>query len=538
MPDQAPEQTSHPGNGPVTPFRGIARHTLAGAAVYGFGQMFNLGFQLLLLRALGQQEYGRVGLAHVTFLTILFVGDLGYGLFFLREPPRSDRWRMLWRLALGHRLIATTLMFAVVMLFWIVRYGTSDAGLIYLAATGMAALAALVNLSAPLLAAGRNVSGFALQQIAWPVATCCFALVWSAHMLTLSPVLLAGECVCVGYLLQAMANLVVFRSFIRNGESAASGFTLRFGDLLVPSVGRGGGRMLMDSLHISVLGFLGVINERLTAFLIENLASGFLPAYLLLGQALGGASGALAQFNRLLVAGEADGHDGPTAIYVLRGLLLAPMSLLCLVVSLTCSGDCWNVPAQWVQLALPVLFDWTIAGVGGAIAAILIGRHQERQLARALATGVAVSIAAQLSGAWLGSPDVVLWARITGGVVVLVLSSRLCGLMPSGALLVLGIAAASGSAFQAHLLPWPMAVITSALALLGALRWDARKAYQIFQARRLGSSSANPPDANQENDGAISIKRVDLMHDVLGWEIAAAGEGVKLPKGGDQEGGS
>ncbi|AEG02012.1 hypothetical protein [Methylomonas methanica] len=439
-----------------------------GALAYIAGQIFNFAFQLLLLRALGAQGYGHVGLAHISFTALMFVCDLGYGLYFLREQPHTERWNNKWRSALGHRLLATLLSFSALTAFWVARYGSTDQGLVYLLAVAPATLLALINFSSPLLAAGRHNAGFAMQQIAWPAAAICFTLTWSLQGPTLPPELLAGGCVSIGYLIQALFNLAVMRGLSRKTTIGA-----RLSTLLTPSFSRGGWRMLKASLTLSLLGFLGMANERLTAFLIEGTAIGFLPAYLLLGQMLGGASGILGQFNRLLVAQEANGRNAAYPVRAMTALLLASMALLLLAIAISCDKGCWKVPSAWLQLGLPVLLDWTLSALGGSMAAILVGRHQEKKLARAVVFGVALSIMTQLAGAWFNSADTVLWARVAGAAAGLFITARLSGIAVPVSLPLFCMAVALGSISQAHLLPWPVPAAASLIVLLLVLRFDS-----------------------------------------------------------------
>lgn len=461
---------------------------LTGALAYIAGQAFNLAFQLLLLSALGAQTYGRVGLAHISFTALMFVSDLGYGLYFLREKPDTEQWINAWRSALGHRFLATLLCLSALAAFWATRYGNRDEGLLYLLAAAPATLLTLLNFSAPLLAAGHHKAGFAMQQIAWPAAAVCLTLAWPPQGHPLSPALLAGCCVSIGYLIQTLCNLAVMHRLNRKTEIGA-----HLNRLLTPSFNRGGWRMLKASLTLSMLGVLGVANERLTAFLIESTAIGFLPAYLLLGQMLGVASGILGQFNRLLVAREANDQDAVSPVRVVAILVLAPMILIILAVAIGCDNGCWNIPSAWFQLGEPVLLDWTISALGGCMAAVLIGRRQETQLARAIILGVALSIMAQLAGALLGSADAVLWSRVAGATTGLFIVTRLSRVAVPVSLPLFGAAVVLGSISQAHQLPWPVPASADLIVLLLLFRLDSAPIRQAFSNRRAWQNHA-PPD--------------------------------------------
>lgn len=457
----------------------MTKSALAGALTYAMGQACSLAFQLLLLTALGATDYGRVGLAHLSLVTLLFVSDIGYGLYFLRERPGDPRWQRLWRMALGHRLFVALTGLAALGALWHWRYGGDDPGLGYLMAAAPAVLAALVNFSTPFLAAGRARLGFALQQVAWPVAALAFALSWPLQTRGLRPEVLAGLSVTLGYGVQALVNLVAARRLMP---------ALRLGDLLLPLLARGGGAMLRASLALAALGFLGVANERLTAFLVESSAPLFLPAYLLLGQILGGAAGMLAQFNRLLVAAEATGGGTEVPLRTLGALLLAPLSALLVGFILVCGEGCAAMPAQGWRLGAPVIVDWVLSVLGGGISALLIGRRQEAVLVKVVVLGVAISMAGQWAGAVLGSADAVLWARVAGAMVALAATARTAAVALPAALAPFCMAMVLGALAQAGWVPWPWTALAGAVGLAAAMGRDAVLARRGWRRARQGGA--------------------------------------------------
>lgn len=454
----------------------MASSALLGTIAFVIGQACNLAFQLLLLTTLGASVYGRVGLAHLALVTLMFVADLGYGLYFLREQPAATGWMERWRMALGHRLFVTLVGVAIMMAFWLARYGSDDLGLYYLLASTPAALAALFNFSSPFLAAGRQKTGFFLQQIAWPVTAVVFATAWLVGGRQVPQVaLVGGAAVSAGFLTQAFVNLLAVRRLLPNMPAVT---------LLLPALGHEGGGMLRASMAIASLGFLGVANERMTAFLIEVAAPSFLPAYLLLGQLLGGASGVLLQFNRLLVASEARDGAAGFPVHLFGAAVAALLSVLLLGAILIDGTGCARSVAEGLRLGVPLLTDWGLGVVGGVVAALLIGRRREGALARAIMLGVAVSMAGQLVGAALGVADVILWTRVAGALVALVVTTRLAAVLLPQALPAAILAAGLTALMLIDHVPWPVPTLAAIAALAVALGRDGRRAYRTWLAVR------------------------------------------------------
>ncbi|ADX45019.1 hypothetical protein Acav_1097 [Paracidovorax avenae ATCC 19860] len=382
---------------------------LAGAALYALGQGCTLLFQWLLLRQFGMHGYGVVGLAHLGLLTVLFLADLGYASLFLREDPASAGWAVRWRQALWHRLLATL----VLDLAWVAgawwQWHGQGAGFAYLLAVLPATLLGLVGYSAPLLAQGRRLAGFCVQQVAMPVAIVAWLALrdqpgWEGGMG-------AGMAVSLGYLVQAIANMAVF--------GAQPG-------LLRPAL-NGGGPMLGAALRLSALGITGTLHDRLTPFLLASVAPAFLPVYLFLGYLVNGASGVFNQFNRLLLA---DARNDPAArwtralVSLVLGLSALGAQLLLLAVA------AWGTPAQqvWLPWAMPVLAAGAVVLFSGVLSAQLIGRHRESALLRILVCGLVCSALLQLAAAAWPAPLMLLWGRLLCVLGIAVACLRLCGL--------------------------------------------------------------------------------------------------------------
>jgi len=397
-----------------------------------------------------------VGLAHLGLTTVLFLADLGYASLFLREESATPEWEARWRQALRHRLLATL----ALDLAWVVAAGWSwrwrGEGFGYVLAVLPATLFGLVGYSAPLLAQGRRLQGFAVQQVAMPVAI----LAW----LLLRPLPGcgggggAGIAVSIGYLVQALVNTAVFAAPLR---------------LLWPQRGKGR-RLLGTAVQLSLLGIVGTLHDRLTPLLLATVAPAFLPMYLFLGYLINGASGVFNQFNRLLLA-EAASEAGRRWAQLLISLVLGGAALGALLLPL--ATDAWGSAAQraWLPWATPVLAGGATVLLSGVLSALLIGLHRERTLLRLLLVGLLCSALLQMAAAAWSAPQLLLWGRLLCLLGIAAASLRLCGLRLNGG---------GGAALLAALLMaspgfgrvgWPLA----AALLLPAL-WAAWRRHGLF----------------------------------------------------------
>lgn len=432
---------------------------VSGALLYALGQSCALLFQWLLLHRFGLDGYGQVGLAHLGLLTVLFLADLGYASLFLREDPASANWSERWRQALYHRLLATLAM----DLLWVAggwwQWRGQGEGFGYLLAVLPATLFGLVSYSAPLLAQGRRLPGFAVQQIAMPVAVVLWLLLrrqpgWDGGFG-------AGVAVSLGYLVQALVNIIVFHAPLR---------------WLCPL--RGGGRhMLVTALHLALLGIAGTLHDRLTPLLLAAVAPSFLPVYLFLGYLINGASGVFNQFNRLLVT-EARNVNGDRWADTLVSLVLGLSALGASVLALAAAS--WGNPEQraWWPWTTPVLAAGATTLLSGVLSALLIGRHRERALLHLLLAAVSCSALLQLAAAVWHAPQWLLWMRLLCVLATARVSLRMCGMR-----LNLGGVAALLSALLAAS-PWlGAATIAPAVMLLLPVAWTGWRQRSLLRPR-------------------------------------------------------
>ncbi|MDQ1118938.1 MULTISPECIES: hypothetical protein [Pseudoxanthomonas] len=428
----------------------------SGALLYALGQGCTLLFQWLLLRQFGLRGYGEVGLAHLGLTTVLFLGDLGYASLFLREDPAAPGWEMRWRQALRHRLFATL----ALDLAWVVAAGWSwrgrGEGFGYVLAALPATLFGLIGYSAPLLAQGRRLPGFAVQQIAMPVAI----VVWwpLRHLPGWEGGVGAGLAVSIGYLVQAALNTAVFAAPLR---------------LLWPQRGRSR-HLLATAVQLSLLGIVGIVHDRLTPLLLAAVAPAFLPVYLFLGYLLNGASGMFNQFNRLLLA-EAASDTGQRWAQALISVVLGGAALGALLLPLATAT--WGNAGQhaWLPWATPVLAGGATVLLSGVLAALLIGRHRERALLRLLLIGVLCSALLQLAAAAWAAPQVLLWGRLLCLLGIAAASLHLCGLRLNGG----GVAALLAALLAASLWGGRLGWAFAAVLLLPAL-WTAWRRHSLF----------------------------------------------------------
>lgn len=377
-----------------------------GALLYALGQGCALLWQWLMLRHFGSQGYGEVGLAHLGLLTVLMLADLGYASFFLREDPAAPDWALRWRQALSHRLLATLAMdLALVAGAWW-QWGGQGAGFEYLLAALPATWFGLVGYSAPLLAQGHRLQGFAAQQLALAIAMAAWLVLreragWAGGAG-------AGLALSLGYLGQMLVNIAMF------------GMRWR---LLCPQ--RGGWRMLGPALRMWLMGLVGTLYDRLTPLLLVAVAPAFMPVYLFLGYLLNGASGLFNQLNRLLLA-EARSEAGERWARVLVSLVLGLSALGAQLLWL--AAVFWASAEQraWLPWAAPVVAAGMVVLASSVLSVLLIGRYREAALLKVLVLGMLGGAVLQVLAAALSSPLWLLWGRLLCLVAMAAASLRLC----------------------------------------------------------------------------------------------------------------
>lgn len=422
------------------------------ALVHAIGQVGNLLFQIMLARRFGLAAYGEIGLAHLLFVLVCFVGDLGYSSMFLRENPSEPSWSRHWRMALGHKLVATLALYAAALAGWAQAYGVDSRGFAYLLAVFPAALFALFVAWPPLLARGRRLTAFCVQQVSWPAAL----ILWMLFAGEAPSVAEAGAGVSAGFAVQLALSVAVWK---------------RPSDLL--PVFAWGGRMLHSAFSLSAIAIAGAAHDRLTPFLLQRLAPEFLPVLLLLGHGLNGVSGVVAQINRLLLPQIASAAGLRWSLR-LAAVALAGTALL--LQALLCVGLLW--PRQLAelspQLLLPTFVAWGIATTSGFAAVEMIGARREGLLARILVAGIVVSAVLQFAAMIAASAEGVVWARALCLLGIAGASLRASGIAPGFAGWILCAATASAALVPHATWLWPvsgilLATAAACMALGGAI---------------------------------------------------------------------
>lgn len=392
-----PVQPTQDPHAPSPKARAVDKSLLFAALAYACGQVANFLFQLRLLDQLGPSQYGETGLAHLALITLIFLADLGYSSLFLREVRGSTNWQHTWRYALGHRLVATIVLLAIVTLGWQV-WGSPGASREYLFWAIPACLFALFNYSSPMIAEGHRLAGLLVAQVAWPTALLIWWLLPAKS--GLSPAATAGLAFSLGYLAQALTSLACSRRHL---------------SLWLPMAGKG---QAGAALHLSLIGICGTLHDRLPPFLLASLAPAFLPLLLILNQVLSGFSGIQAQLARLLLP-EAGTSEGQRKILNSASLLMWVTVVALLVGMLLQELPMFAELRQWLAPAATLVLAWGVSASSGFFATSLIGTRQEKPLLRVQMAGMIGSALLQIAAARIGSADYLLGARLLGMLAIL-----------------------------------------------------------------------------------------------------------------------
>lgn len=362
------------------------------------GQSGHFLFQMMLFWTLGSEHFGRIGLAHVLFQSIIFIADLGYSTFFLRIPVSSANWLSAWRVSLGLRLLAILILYSSSVLFWHFRYGADDFAFEYLLWCGLPALFATWNISSSLLADRKTILAFIVQQMPWIVV--CLSFYFLFYLPGGDP----GKIIKYASFSLGLGFFIQFLFCIKHSSSWL---------FLLPSFKFRNDRLLQSSVYLSIPSLLGVINERLTAFFLELLAPWFLSAFLLVTQLLSGISGALTQLNRVVIS-KFTGYISLSTHYSLwqqHFFLIVALTLFFVAVVAfffpPFGNDVW-------KMQLLLIAYWVLAYFGGGVSAVMLANHQDRDLFRLVILGFGISMPLQLLAFHLESPIFLMVARVIG----------------------------------------------------------------------------------------------------------------------------
>ncbi|HLO78207.1 MAG TPA: hypothetical protein VK196_17260 [Magnetospirillum sp.] len=338
----------------------------------GLTQACNLGGQLVAIAWVGHQAFGSVGLGLMVAATAVFVGDLGYGPWMLREVARDGHWLPEWRAATARRL----LVLLPVTLLAAVAVGATAPD----PSAGMAVVAA----AAPGILLSAFLPGSVLYGLGWARAAALgHILRYAVQAVNLmlgaalggdSFALMAGYGFTAGIVVQLLAGL-------------AAGLPAAF---LWPSWRAG--LPPAPALRVWGLSLLGTLNDRALPLVVAVAMHGVLSWLLIAVQVLQGLAGMLAQVDRLVVPGVVRGHHGG----------IAPAALLtgttaALAVAVGIAGALLQpglIAPGWLMLA-----EWHCAMVGAWSFPVLFARDAERPLLLMIAVVLPVSLGLQALGA-------------------------------------------------------------------------------------------------------------------------------------------
>lgn len=398
---------------------------LIGVISYVIAQGLNLLLQFVVIAKYGTALYAKVGLAQVAVMTIVFLGELGYSIYFVREVQLSSNWKEEWRYAQGHRLIVLLVGAITVYVYWYFRYGLQDEGTRYLLCSLPGVILTLYNFSPLFLAQGRYRIGFLGMPLVWAISLSFYGIT-SLNAVGGSDVgIRLGIGLTLGFLSQALFYILFCR------DSCLIG--IRFG--------RTGNVLLINSLRLWALSLLGTLNERLTPFLLEAVALNFLPFYLVISQVLQGASGVLGQINRVLLREQSKStviakENSSSCSHPEKKLLIWAIALgtllACLAGGIVALKHVEIVDRDTVvRLGFLTVFVWLTTALGSLEGTTLIAQRHEKFLFSIMMKCVAISIVFQVVGSVMRSPDLIFWAKVVTGILTLYLCYRKLNSFPN-----------------------------------------------------------------------------------------------------------
>lgn len=352
-----------------------AIHPLGPVGSQAIAQACTLAAQLALIRLIGADAFATIGLALMALSSVCFIGELGYGPYFLREAASGTDWQRQWRQAAGQRLIVlgAAALVAALALRWSAPDPVPALTMLTAALPGVVLCAFVPT---PLLFAQgrvRAASGAVVLRFAVQAVLLVGAATWAPATLPAW----AGVAFTAGVAAQIAMGL-------------ACGIPLA---CLRPTFS--GLAPARPALRLWGLSLVGTLNDRALPFVVGAAAPDLLAATLILVQVLQGASGVLTQIDRLLVPALARTKEAVTATPAVKGVVL-PVLAAALAAALAVTA----LAAQWrpdAALAAALLMTEWVAVLAGALAfAPAFACRRERPVARFMLAALPVSVAAQI----------------------------------------------------------------------------------------------------------------------------------------------
>ncbi|OJX67160.1 hypothetical protein [Magnetospirillum sp. 64-120] len=354
-------------------------HPLGPVGAQGLAQAVNLAAQLSLLALLGRAGFGDLVLGLLAATSVAFLGEMGFGSYFLRQSASPRDWLSPWREAVVFRLLALTVLGG---LAWHVLGAAAPdpavsrrvllAALPGLAATAVNPLPLLFGLGHTRLASASVVARAVVQAVAGVGG----ALLWPA-----AADLLLGLGFSAGILLQVVCGRLA-------GLPAA---------VLLPRRPRA--MPPFPALRLWGLSLVGILSDRALPFLVSDLRPQVLAPALIVVQVLQAMAGIVAQVDRVLVPATVRGADPVLTWRMLRAPLAVLAALMCLALPMLA----WLfLPGQhWAALLLAL--EWSMMMTSALTFPLTFAVGREGTAAAFMLGAVPFSILAQVAlGAWQG----------------------------------------------------------------------------------------------------------------------------------------
>ncbi|MBF0093584.1 MAG: hypothetical protein HQL34_03465 [Alphaproteobacteria bacterium] len=363
------------------PLRMIALRFLGPAGTQALAQGLALASQLVMIRALEAPAFGSIGLALVAVNTVCFLGELGYGSYFLREAARNENWIDPWRHALGLRLIVLipSSCAAFLALHWSAPEPSAAAIVLATAAPGI--LGSAMS-PAPLLF-GQGRRGAACAGILARAGLQAILIVSAAWVQPERMALWAGVAFSSGVLLQVLSGRVCGLSW----DVMRPIFAFR-----PPEA---------TALRLWTLSLVGTLNDRVLPFVLGAAHPDILAPALILVQVLQAMAGVGSQVDRVLVPtlstpqAEIRGPDGGELLR--RAIVL--VSAFGLVFAAGLATLAWAL-LPGTQLSVAILVgEWAAVLLGGFAFALAYSKGAERPVAAFMVRVLPLSILLQVAAA-------------------------------------------------------------------------------------------------------------------------------------------
>lgn len=349
-----------------------ALHPFGPVGAQAGAQGLSLGMQLGLVFLLGEERFASLALGLLAATSVVFIGEAGFGAFFLRESARNPHWGERWRATSLTRLLilGVATLCAALALCWAAP--EPEPALLALAFSSPGIALSMFN-PAPVLFGTGRVRLASASILARFTVQSGVALGVVAFLPALAPVGV-GSAFSLGLLTQVLCGALA--------KLPPHFFRPRFHLEFPPG-----------ALPLWGVALLGTVNDRLLAFLLGNAAPPGLATALIVLQVLQAFSGLAAQIDRVLVPAAANGPFSLKAQRPLAVLFLGCVVLIGTSVIVFCS---LFTPDLLTVMGI-FLIEWILVLLGAPGFSIVFARGQERRVIRFMLYALPVSILLQVA---------------------------------------------------------------------------------------------------------------------------------------------